>query len=82
MSISLSKLSVGMSVKVEVRLKTSIVNARMKGRHITKLVRYPARITEIDEENKTIRLASAYNAPKRMTANGYNAFPKLFYRSK
>lgn len=81
MSISLSKLSVGMDVEVEVSLKTSIVAFRSR-KPITEKVRYPARITEIDEENKTIRLASAYNAPKRMTANGYNAFPKLFYRSE
>ena len=81
MSISLSKLSVGMNVYVEVRVKTRIVSTATR-KHLTELVRYPARITEIDNENKTIRLASAYNAPKRMMANGANAFHKLFYTAK
>lgn len=81
MSISLSKLSVGMTVYVESRLKTGIISTSSK-KHLTKLVRYPARVTEIDNENKAIRLASAYNAPKRLVANGANAFHKLFYTAK
>lgn len=83
MSISLSRLTVGSSVYFEARIKERIVTC--KRRPITKLVRYPVTIEEIDHDNGWVKLSSFYDrniVPKRYSMNGQKSFPKLFWCAK
>lgn len=56
MAVSINKLAVGDIVHFEVLQKQSVVN--MRGRHLTKRVRFPAKVTEIDKEAGLVTISS------------------------
>jgi len=78
MAISINKLKIGDTVYFEMTQKQPITN--MRGRHLTKRVRFPATVTEVDKEKGAVTVSSfrLHRGSARYSASG-TSIAKLFW---